>query len=89
MTRSYKRVTKNIRLLNYLLETNILDDINRLKYKTSEKINEHVHHYGWDIIHLYAIGKYKLNNGIEISFDYCYEMEQKIFRILRKLYIVN
>ena len=75
MTRFYKSVMKNTRLLNFLLETNVLDDIRCLKYKTLEKKTEYVHHYGWNNIHLYAIGIYKLSNNIEITFDYSYEMD--------------
>lgn len=75
MGRSYKSIIKNIRLLNFLLETNVLYDIQCLKYKTLEKTKEYVHHYGWHNTHLYAVGIYKLNNNIVITFDYCYEMD--------------
>ena len=89
MVRSYKHITKNIRLLNFIIQTNILDDIQYLKYKTLEKTTEHVHHYGWDNTHLYAIGIYKLNNNIKISFDYCYEMDTKNIKNIKKVIYYN
>ena len=75
MVSSYKRLTKNKRLLKYIVQKNISDNIIYLKYKTLEKTKEYVHHYGWSNIHLYAIGIYKLSNNIEITFDYSYEMD--------------
>jgi hypothetical protein len=89
MVRSYKSVTKNIRLFNFLIETNILYDICSLKYKTLGKTTEYVHHYGWHNIHLYAIGIYKLNNNNEIAFDYCYEMDPKNTKNIKKVIHYN
>ena len=71
--------------MNFLLQTNILLDIQHLKYKTLEKTTEYVNHYGWHNTHLYAIGIYKLNNGMTISFDYCYEMDIKNIQNIKKV----
>lgn len=84
MVNSYKRVTKNIRIFKFLEQTNILD-VRRLKYKTLEKTTEYIDYYGWHEIHLYANGIYKLNNGIEISFDYCYEMDENNVKNIKKV----
>lgn len=89
MVRTYRRITKNIRILNYLLQTNILDDVRDLKYKTIEKQTEYIDYYGWNDIHLYANGIYKLNNGTEISFDYCYEIDQKNIKNIKKVIYCN
>ncbi len=89
MTRSYKSIMKNKRLLNFLLETKILDDIQCIKYKTIEKTTEHVHHYSYHNVHLYGIGIYKLNNNIEISFDYCYEMDPINIQNIKKVIYYN
>ena len=60
---------KNSRLLDFLLQTYTLLDIQDLKYKTFEKTTKYVNHYELCNTHLYANGIYKLNNGIIISFD--------------------
>ena len=85
MIKKYKFVIKNTQLFNFLLQTNILLDIQHLKYKTLEKTTEYVNHYGWHNTHLYAIGIYKLNNGMTISFDYCYEMDIKNIQNIKKV----
>jgi hypothetical protein len=89
----YKYVTKNKKLAKFLLEKekekNILSDQSHLKYKTIEKNVEYVYHYGWPNIHLYAIGVYKLNNGYEISFDYCYEMDTQNIQNIKKVVYYN
>ena len=89
MVSSYKRLTKNKRLLKYIVQKNISDNIIYLKYKKLEKTKEYVHHYGWNNTHLYAIGIYKLNNGTIISFDYCYEMDQKNIHNIKKVIYYN
>ena len=89
MGRSYKLVIKNIRLLNFLLQTNILVDIQHIKYKTLEKTKEYVNHYGWSNTHLYAIGIYKLNNGMTISFNYCYEMDSQNIQNIKEVIYYN
>lgn len=95
MTRTYKTVINNSRLLHFLLKTNIYDDIKDIKYKTIERITESVHHYGWSNVHLYALGTYQLNNGNEINFDYCYEMDPNNIKNIKCVvschlyYIVN
>lgn len=86
---SYKHVMKNIRLLNFIIQKNISMDIKNLKYKTLEKTTEYVNHYGWHNTHLYAIGIYKLNNGITISFDYCYEMDTKNIQNIKNVIYCN
>ena len=85
MIKKYKFVIKHTQLFNFLLQTNILLDIQHLKYKTLEKTTEYVNHYGWHNTHLYAIGIYKLNNGMTISFDYCYEMDIKNIQNIKKV----
>lgn len=85
MVKKYKFVIKNTQLFNFLLQTNILlDIIQHLKYKTLEKTTEYVNHYEWHNTYLYAIGIYKLNNGMTISFDYCYEMDIKNIQNIKK-----
>ena len=89
MVKRYKHVIKNKGLLKFLLEKNILLNTQDLKYKTLEKTTEYINHYGWHNTHLYAIGIYKLNNGITISFDYCYEMDTKNIQNIKKVIYYN
>lgn len=77
MVRTYKSVTKNIRLCKFLEQENILN-VGSLKYKTLEKTTEYIDYYGWNDVNFYGIGQqvqaslhfvqdiaciYKLNNG--------------------------
>lgn len=85
MGKLYKPVMKNTCLRNFLIQTNVLETIKKLKYKTLEKEKNYVHHYGWHNCHLYGIGVYQLNNGIKINFDYCYEMDIKNIHNIKKV----
>ena len=71
MGRRFKRVMKRTPLREFLAGS---AEIGKLKYKTIEKETEIVHHYGWHNVHLYSKGIYLLQDGREIMFDYCYEM---------------
>lgn len=87
MAKKYKYVIKNKKLLTFIHQLNIVSNIQKLKYKTTEKITEYIYHYGWNNIHLYAIGTYTLNNGIKIYFDYCYEIDvNNIYNIKKIIY---
>lgn len=86
MGKSYKSILKNNALLHFIRSNNISDSSN-IKYKTIQKTTEIIHHYGWNSIHFYSIGVYKLNNGIQISFDYCYEMDpSNIIKVQKIIY---
>jgi hypothetical protein len=48
-----------------------------------------MHHCGWYNTHLYAIGIYKLNNNIKITFDYYYEMDPVNTQNIKKVIYCN
>lgn len=85
MGKSYKYIMNHKCLRDFLLQTNKLEDIKSVKYKTLERTTEYVHHYGWSNLHLYSIGIYQLNNGSKISFDYCYEMDREYPQNIKKV----
>ncbi len=85
----YKSVIKHKYLRDFLLTIYNYDVVRCLKYKTYEKTIEYIHHYGWYNPHLYGIGIYKINNGINISFDYSYEMDPNNLQNITKVISCN
>jgi len=85
MIKKSRYIIKNRRLNKYLIEKNIIQEIGNIKYKTEEKNMEYVDYLGWKGIYLYANGIYKLNNGLIINFDYCYEMDINNWKNIKKV----
>lgn len=81
----YKYVMKHGQLYDFLLETHPFEEVMGLKYKTIERESETIHHYGWNYPHVYAIGIYQINNGIQIKFDYCYEVDSEHLYNIKKV----